>query len=364
MRNILRMTMLGRLARRVRWSLAATASAGSEPGPGRLSVRVARSVMEAGVPVDWVVRIENHSRRVWRGIGPCPVELRYQWVARNGSPYGAATTVPLARPLLPGDWADTTVGVVGPAPAGDFTLAWDITCNGVSVGGEGLSESVPVHVTFPRTSDIDYHHVYRTADLNANSWWVVGAYHTQEEYQRSSQNRRAMLIEQGLTPDSRLLDIGCGTGQMAMALADYLSDRGAYYGTDIGREAVEYCRQHFRRPNFVFAAGEMTSVPFTSADGPFDMAIFFSVFTHTFVDESALLLAEASRLLGPSGVVIADVIVSDFVARGAGHRGQMWVNRYHFFRLAEAIGFQVKVLGTFPWGQDAERLMLRLSRPR
>ena len=106
----------------------------------------------------------------------------------------------------------------------------------------------------------------------------------------------------------------------------------------------------------------MTTVPFGDAAGPFDLAIFFSVFTHTFVDESALLLAECARLLGPRGAVIADVIASPLVARGAGHRGEMWVNRDHFFRLAGAVGFRPRVLGTFPWAADAERLMLRLDR--
>ncbi|MBN9518891.1 class I SAM-dependent methyltransferase [bacterium] len=358
MRGVLRMTPLGRLARRARWSLAAT----TDPaGVGRLSVRVPRSVVETGVAVDWVVRVENHSRRVWARTGPDAVRLRCQWVTLDGRPYGAERSVPLLGTLLPGDWADVTVPVTGPAAPGDFTLAWDVTVGGAPAGGN-LAEAVPAHVVFARATDIDYHHVFRTADLTANSWWVVGAYHSQDEYQKSSAARRGMLIEQGLTPDSRVLDVGCGTGQMAMALRDYLSDRGAFYGTDIGREAVEFCRRTYTRPNFVFETGGMTTVPFADPAGPFDMAVFFSVFTHTFVDESALLLAECARLLGPKGVVIADVIASPLVARGAGHRGEMWVNRDHFFRLAQAVGFRPWVIATFPWAADAERFMLRLDR--
>lgn len=354
MLNVLRMTPLGRIARRARWALAP--STGGIIA-GRLAVRLPRSVMEAGVPVEWVVRIENHSRQVWSNVG-----LRHGWVTRTGKGCGEPTTTPLPRTLLPGDWADVPVSVTGPAAVGDFTLRWDMIANGVPLAGDGLAEAIPVQVTFPRSNDIDYHHVYRSADLDANAWWVVGAYHSREEYERSSRARRVMLIEQGLTPDSRLLDVGCGTGQMAMALGDYLSEHGAYYGTDIGREAIDYCRRHFRRPNFVFEVGDLTRLPFPTTAGPFDMAIFFSVFTHTFVDESVLLLAETARLLGPNGAVIADIIASEFVARGAGHRGQMWVNRDHFLRLAGAVGFRSEILGTFPWGPHAERHMLRLSR--
>ena len=112
----------------------------------------------------------------------------------------------------------------------------------------------------------------------------------------------------------------------------------------------------------MFDVGGMTAVPFPDAAGPLDLAVFFSVFTHTFVDESALLLAECGRLLGPQGAVIADVIASPLVARGAGHRGEMRVNRDHFLRICRAVGFQPKVIATFPWAADAERLLLRLDR--
>ncbi|MBX9624308.1 MAG: class I SAM-dependent methyltransferase [Gemmataceae bacterium] len=358
MLGLLRMTPLGRLARRARWTVSPAAG---PVGVGRLSVRVPRSVVESGVPADWVVRVENHSRRVWPAAGPGAVRVRHRWVSLTGRPYGEPAGVPLPRTLLPGDWADLAVPVAGPAAPGDFSLEWDVEVGGAPAGGP-LAEAVPVHVVFPRATDIDYHHVFRTADLAANSWWVVGAYHSQEEYKRSSEARRVMLVGQGLTPDSRVLDIGCGTGQMAMALEGYLSDRGAYYGTDIGREAVEFCRRTYRRPNFVFDVGGMTAVPFPDAAGPLDLAVFFSVFTHTFVDESALLLAECGRLLGPQGAVIADVIASPLVARGAGHRGEMRVNRDHFLRICRAVGFQPKVIATFPWAADAERLLLRLDR--
>jgi ubiquinone/menaquinone biosynthesis C-methylase UbiE len=352
--NFLRMTPLGRAARRVRWAIAA-----QETGTpaGRLSVQRARSTMEAGVPVDWIIRIENHSRRAWSGFA-----VRHRWLSMNGAAIGAATTTPLPYALLPGDWIDLTVSVTGPAPLGDHLLVWEIIENGQPIPGESHADSIPVHVTFSRSNDIDYHAVFRTAKLDENAWWVVGAYHSQEQYRKSSLDRRSMLIDQGLTPDSRLLDVGCGTGQMAMALEDYLTDRGAYYGTDIGREAIEYCRTHFRRPNFVFETGGMTRLPFSTSAGPFEMAIFFSVFTHTFTDETALLLAETARLLGPNGVILADIITSEYVARGAGHRGEMWVNRAHFDQIAEVTGFQCKLLGQFPWGPHAQRHMLRLTR--
>jgi ubiquinone/menaquinone biosynthesis C-methylase UbiE len=352
--KLLHATPLGRFARRIRWAIAPAETIAPR---GRLSVQLARSVMEAGISVDWTVRVENHSRQAWRNFA-----VKHHWVALDGRPFGHSIFTPLPRTLLPGEWSDITIPATGPEAVGDFTLAWELTASGQAIPVAELAESVPVHVTFSRANDIDYHQVYRSADLNENAWWVVGAYHSQEQYRKSSLDRRQMLVDNGLSADSRMLDVGCGTGQMAMALEDYLTERGAYFGTDIGREAIDYCRRHYRQPNFHFAVGELTRLPFPTSAGPFDMAIFFSVFTHTHTDETALLLAETARLLGPRGVVIADIIASDYVARGAGHRGQMWVNRGHFDQIAEAFGFRCELLGRFPWGQHAERHMLKLTR--
>jgi ubiquinone/menaquinone biosynthesis C-methylase UbiE len=356
--HLLRNSSVVRLARQVRWSLSNRPAASALSG--RVSVQTAPAMAESNTPTVWVVRIENHSRRVWRRVGTDAVTLRARWIDRTGNVFGTHGDTPLPRTLLPGDWADVSVPVNGPGAVGDFALEWSLAADWSEGATPTARSAVPV--TFPRSIDIDYHHVYANADLAKNSWWVVGAYHSQEEYAKSAASRRGMLIEHGLTPDSRVLDIGCGTGQMAMALEDYLSDRGAFYGTDIGREGIEFARRTYRRPNFHFAVGEMTRVPFPTSAGPFDLAIFFSVFTHTFVDESVLLLAEARRLLRPGGAVIADVIVSELVERGAGNRGQMWVNRGHFVRLAEALGFTAHEIATFPWADGAVRVMFRFVR--
>jgi SAM-dependent methyltransferase len=327
-----------------------------------LAVVDAPVALEAGKPYPWRVRVENLGGTPWPADGPNPVRLTATWLTHAGDRFGEPLPFPLPRPVFPGEPAEWPLDIPTPGFVGDFVLEidLDLPTGGAFAGRnqDNQTARVTVPVLGKRDADIDYHAVYRSADLGRNHWWVVGAYQTKDEYEKSSQGRLQMLINNGLTPDSRVLDIGCGTGQMADSLQGYLSDRGAYYGTDIGREAIAFCQAKFRRPNFVFRVGEMTRVPFDAPDGVFDLAIFFSVFTHTFADESALLLAETKRLLAPGGKILADVIVSPRVERGAGNRGEMIVNRDHFLRLAEAVGFAAEVIGQWPWNPHAERLMI------
>ncbi len=332
-----------------------------------LEVVDAPITLEAGKNCTWTVRVTNRGGEAFSPDGTNPVRLSARWRTYRGEPFAEAETFPLPAPLFPGE--PRTLTAVFPAPkfVGDFQIEFDLTqLDGIRFSARNPRSkvgSVPLPVQGTRSTDIDYHEVFRNADLAQNHWWVVGAYHSKEQYEKSSRERVEMLEKfAGLRPDSRVLDIGCGTGQIGDALENYLTDSGAYYGTDIGREAIEFCQRRFRRRNFVFRSGEMTTVPFGDEAGKFDIAIFFSVFTHTFTDESALLLHEASRLLSPTGVIVADVITSPLVERGAGHRGEMVVNRGHFQRLAAMLGLEASVIGRWQWNPHAERLMYVLRK--
>ncbi len=317
---------------------------------------------EQNARLDLRLRLENRSGVAWPVAGPQPVSLSARWLTRFGEDFDQPPTmITLDKPLYPGEPFDIAATVPAPDVVGEFTLALDFSQGGRDFAAANEECRTSLTVVGPRTTDIDYHAVYRTANLDENHWWVVGAYHSKEQYERSSRERLEMLVRCGLTPDSRVLDIGCGTGQMAGALVPYLSERGGYAGTDIGAEAIEFCEKTFHKKNFSFRRGGMTDVPF-DADGTFDLAIFFSVFTHTFPDETALLLSEARRLLKPAGTIIADVITSPLVERGAGHRGEMVLNREHFLKLAGMLGYEAEVIGRWPWNRHVERFMFQLKR--
>ncbi len=210
-----------------------------------------------------------------------------------------------------------------------------------------------------RRTDFDYRRWYSTWDLQADYWTIVGPT-TKEEYDRLSAVKRQLLINLGLTPDATILDVGCGTGQLTAALHDFLSDRGRYCGTDISPEAVTFCRSRFRRPNFSFHTSAMTALPLHNVS--FDFIVFFSVFTHTYPDETALLLREARRLLADGGVIFADVFAAPLAEPHTGDRAAVVINPDHLLSLLEGSGLRAELVEAQPGPRQSQRLFYKFPR--
>lgn len=53
-----------------------------------------------------------------------------------------------------------------------------------------------------------------------------------------------------------MLDVGCGSGRMALPLTGYLNREGRYAGFDVSREAIAWCTENISgsHPNFEFTA--------------------------------------------------------------------------------------------------------------
>src|SRR2546422_9974162 len=58
----------------------------------------------------------------------------------------------------------------------------------------------------------------------------------------------------GLQPHHRVLDLGCGVGRVAVALAGYLGARGSYGGIDVHKGSIRICQDNIRQKlgNFQF----------------------------------------------------------------------------------------------------------------
>lgn len=121
------------------------------------------------------------------------------------------------------------------------------------------------------------------------------------DYERFGVLEHAALRELGgLRPDASVIDVGCGSGRLAVQLARHPGLR--YLGTDVVPSLLEYARRRAGRPDFRFIHVDRVNIP--APDESADIVAFFSVLTHLLHEESYLYLAEAHRALKPGGRVV------------------------------------------------------------
>lgn len=316
------------------------------------------SVVEEGGLVECPLRVTNLGGVRWSSRGRWPVTVEARWLGpRRQALEVPSATFKLPAAVGPGEAAVVPVSLPALESLGHYLVELRLSQHGELFGDSAI---VDCQVTARPTTDIDYHKVYATADLDHDFWTVVGP-GTRAEFDRLSGVKLQHLIDLGLKPDSKLLDVGCGTGLLARAAEGYLSDDGLFFGTDVGPEAVDFCRRQYTRPNFRFAVNEMTRLP-VGDDIKFDMICYYSVFTHTFPDETALLLAESERVLADGGAIFADVFTSPMVERYAGNRGAVEVNREHFSRLVALTGLEAELIMSGDWREYGKREFFRFTR--
>jgi SAM-dependent methyltransferase len=105
------------------------------------------------------------------------------------------------------------------------------------------------------------------------------------------------MVEFARFPEGMLLDIGCGTGSLAAAMAA----RGPAVGVDVAMPYVTYARRHMREPRFL--AGEASRLPFI--DGVFAGAA--AQLALNFVGDPVAAVQEMRRVTRPGGVIAASV---------------------------------------------------------
>lgn len=109
----------------------------------------------------------------------------------------------------------------------------------------------------------------------------------------------AILRHAGLMPGQAVVDLGCGSGRLAVALSRELDV--SYLGLDVVPALLGYARTKCPK-SYKFVLNRSLTLPIEARS--VDMLCAFSVFTHLLHAETYLYLEEAHRCLHPGGKVV------------------------------------------------------------
>lgn len=182
--------------------------------------------------------------------------------------------------------------------------------------------------------------------------------------------QRDFLVDEGLEPHHRLLDVGCGSLRGGVQFVDYL-DSGNYYGLDVNANVIaagyDYELTDEQRKRLPVTNLLATDRFDTDFGVDFDVAIAQSVFTHVSLNHVRLCMYRVARVLKPGGTFYAT-----FYERPAGypvdgrHRNQFTErNAYWYYRrdmrwASKCANWRFHYLGK--WGHPRGQRMIALHR--
>lgn len=114
---------------------------------------------------------------------------------------------------------------------------------------------------------------------------------------RASNLRRMTVELANIVPGERVLDVGCGTGQLTAHIGQQVGPTGQVIGIDPAAEMVDLARKHF--PNVEFQLAAVERMPFD--DDSFDVVVSSLVLHHLPSKLKPAALQEIRRVLKPGG---------------------------------------------------------------
>lgn len=122
-------------------------------------------------------------------------------------------------------------------------------------------------------------------------------------WEQMGEKQLEFLVEQGLQPNHRFLDVGCGSLRGGIHFVRYL-EPGHYYGLDIQQPLLDAGREELAAAGLNPASASLMqddAFRFGRFGQQFDVALAQSVFTHLPFNTIMRCLAEIERVLRPEG---------------------------------------------------------------
>jgi len=135
----------------------------------------------------------------------------------------------------------------------------------------------------------------------------------------------AVNLGRALTPESRILDFGCGWGRyIRFFLKDVVPEN--IYGIDVDNEMVDVCRQTVRYGTYSTVKPQP---PAGFSYSTFDIIYAYSVFSHLSEAVQIKWVEEFSKILKPGGLFVATTHSRNFIEFCRSLKGQTHTFGWH-----------------------------------
>ncbi len=113
---------------------------------------------------------------------------------------------------------------------------------------------------------------------------------------------RRVFEEAGITPGMRVLDVGCGPGEVSLIAAELVGETGSVLGVDASAEAIQAAQARVRAAGFTNISFTMGDVLSLELDQDFDAIVGRFILMH--LAEPVAVLRRLKRYLCPGGVMV------------------------------------------------------------
>jgi len=156
-----------------------------------------------------------------------------------------------------------------------------------------------------------------------------------------------MIVEMAkIKPGDKVLDVGCGTGDLTLTAKNYVGTSGSAHGIDASPEGIDLARNKAKRidSESAFEVGLIEKIPYP--DATFDVVISRLVIHHLPDDLKRQGMEEIFRVLKPGGLVfLADFkpptnpVLAHIVTALIGHKTMMQSNLEGILPVLKEAGF-------------------------